>query len=362
MRRRLLFLVLALLAAVLVLRCDLFSVPPEDFHSDSTIGTARITIPWIAPWVASALDRSRAYLLISTVALELHDSDGDVIASATVNPEPDEQMGAGSTYVADWTVPVGEGYWLLVDITNANASPSPLLTGISQPFSVTSGGTTYVTVTCKPVAPTPLAEDVTTASTLAATGEQWFTATAAGTDTRFYCDTSAASGYIGTADIWVFDGVTGIYQDYAAGAETDMVHFDTTVGQVFYVGVYASTAATFGVRFASTTMDLTVSVDSVTYKAGKVTVDYSVTNTGVDTAESFQVDFSDGGSGRASKTHRSIAPGTISDSVKFSTSLTSGTISAEVDSLSEMDETDEDNNTDSLVWTAETGSTGISVQ
>ncbi len=366
MRRLFVLVVPAVLLVIALSTCDLFSVPSTEFESDSTIGTLQISIPWIAPWVTDALDGSRAYLRASAVSAELYNSSNVLIASDTLSvtdPEVEDPEPATAT----WTVPNGTGYRLEVRIYNtAVSNTNPVLTGTATGINV-NGGTTNVTLTCLPVTPTPLTEDLVSAGDLAATGEKWFTAAATGSDTYFYCDTSAANGYTGSADIWVFDN-SGIYQKYAVGQDTDVVHFDTTLGQEFYVGVYASAAGTFGVKFASTTMDLTVALDEVapvTYDAGVLTVKYTVTNNSLaDDAGPFRVAISDGKGSSTVVDYSGLDAGatTALQTVAFATAATNGTLTATVDSQSAVDESNETNNTDSSDWTAGTGTIIITIQ
>jgi hypothetical protein len=187
----------------------------------------------------------QAYLIASSVELELQASNGTVVYQDTISPSPTP----GGSFNTNFAVPTGSGYVLQVDVSNAAVpAANPVVSGTQGGITVNEGATTNVTVTVFPTSTTALTEGTASSAVqLAQNGEQWFTA--APTTSGSY-DFSVSSTGASDAGLYLF-GADGVLIDSAdAGTATEVVTAAVTAGTTYFVGILENNATTASDTFS----------------------------------------------------------------------------------------------------------------
>jgi hypothetical protein len=170
------FLILGLLLAIVLLGCPM--VPPAGTSAGTPggkekSGTVTLALPRISSYLAKAFGVSpslvstsgRAILIISRVELSLW-LGGETIETMEASPN----SGPNMNQPISWSVPSAAGYTVTAKIFNTSVSAStPILYGASDPFEVTAGGTTNVTIRPVPNPPITLAPIAVPAGGVAST-------------------------------------------------------------------------------------------------------------------------------------------------------------------------------------------------
>ena len=135
-------------------------------------GNVTIRVPQISSYLAQALGisyaypASRAIMIVSKVDFTLYDSTPAVVDSWTYTSPVGEEgpSGGWGETLTSRNVSAAAGYTLQADVYNNEVSSvTPLLSGTSEAFDVTTGSTTEVVVRPLPISPGSLTVDTTEA-------------------------------------------------------------------------------------------------------------------------------------------------------------------------------------------------------
>jgi len=139
--------------------CDSPVKTTETHNNLVELGTVKINIP---DRLQSALEQniqsSRALGLVSSAEITIRDNLGQVVSLWENNDSLDIEYGEMTIQL-----PAGTGYTALVDIYNHEYDEeNPSLSGISDPFDITAGSSTYIELSPIPNSPIPLAYNTIT--------------------------------------------------------------------------------------------------------------------------------------------------------------------------------------------------------
>jgi hypothetical protein len=187
MSKKLVFALFVVLVVALV-GCSLPSVTNAAGAGTTTAkakGTVKFTVPHLAPWVLASELKShikvpvkRAFVEADEVDYLIYYSPGGGQVGSTIVDTPGSNLDYYDDTTADTnTQTLSPGnYSVTVNILNYNVSTTtPVVSGTST-FTVTSGGSTSVTVTCFPTSPVALDTSGVSSSyyTFIPAYEQWF--------------------------------------------------------------------------------------------------------------------------------------------------------------------------------------------
>ncbi len=168
-------LILGLLLTIVLLGCPTpqMGTGPGTLGGKERTGTVTLALPRISSYLAQAFGVSpslvsaapKALLIINRVELSLWLS-GEEIETLEVSPN----TGPNMIQPIEWSVPSAAGYTVTAKIFNTSVdAATPLLYGTSDPFDVSAGGTTNVTIRPVPHPPITLAPITVPAGGVAST-------------------------------------------------------------------------------------------------------------------------------------------------------------------------------------------------
>lgn len=240
---------LVLVACIVVLfGCDLTGIEEEP-----KIGRLIINIPTIAPWIVTEKDgppeegiADKALMRASSVKVNIYSTArGEYVHSETETLAPPQTLTVQLTPIF---LDVEAGYNVYIYIYN-DLAPSPssaTCDGSATGVDIALDTDTALTITCFPVSPTYVSEDVFSSEfTLNAGGEKWFRVYPTYARTTDFTFESTS----GDMDFYIF-GPDGLFiESVVTAATTETINLATSIDSSYYIAMYGFTSGSGRVKY-----------------------------------------------------------------------------------------------------------------